>query len=410
MKDSHTRYPTDRREFLRQFIRWGGIAFLSPILQACQRFGLFEETSTPTRLQIPTKRVSAETTASGAPDSWPSDTPLASDTASPSPTSPPTATTTTTIGPTATPAPGATSVALVKTTDRAEGVKRGIELLGLNPASGKRVFVKPNFNSRDPAPASTHIDVLRSTILKLQDMGASHITVGDRGGMGTATTVMKQKGGFELADQLGFDFIDFVRLEVEDWVMINPPDNHWTHQDSPLGPGFPFARPILQSDAIVSLCCLKTHQDAGITMSLKNTVGMVADIPGNTPHSYMLDLHESRNMDAMIAEINLAYEPALIVLDGVDAFIRGGPARGDLVHPGVILVGTDRIAIDALGATVLKMHRCNINKISQTFHIRNAIKLGIGVDSPEKIHIVTGDEESTRFSQRLHQYLMDNWD
>jgi uncharacterized protein (DUF362 family) len=84
-------------------------------------------------------------------------------------------------------------VAQVKTRDRAGGVSRGIELLGTNPVSGKTAFVKPNFNSNDPAPAPTHIDVLRATILKLQEMNASHITVGDRGGMGSAKTILPDR-------------------------------------------------------------------------------------------------------------------------------------------------------------------------------------------------------------------------
>ena len=72
-------------------------------------------------------------------------------------------------------------------------------------------------------------------------MKAAQITVGDRGGMGSAMTIMKSKGGLEMAQELGFDFVDFDSLETEDWVMIDPPDNHWTAEDSPLGAGFPFA-------------------------------------------------------------------------------------------------------------------------------------------------------------------------
>jgi len=143
-------------------------------------------------------------------------------------------------------------------------------------------------------------------------------------------------------------------------------------------------------------------------MSLKNTVGMVADFPGNVFISYMQALHDG-NMPAMIAEINLAYEPALIVLDGVDAFISGGPARGDLASPGVVLVGTDRVAIDAIGVAVLKMHKSNLPKISKAYHLRNAIQLGLGADQPEKIHILTDDEASTRFSQKLKKYMAANW-
>jgi hypothetical protein len=47
-------------------------------------------------------------------------------------------------------------VALIRTTDRAEGVRRALDLLGINPVQGKAVFLKPNLNSADHAPGSTH--------------------------------------------------------------------------------------------------------------------------------------------------------------------------------------------------------------------------------------------------------------
>ena len=80
-----------------------------------------------------------------------------------------------------------TQVAFVKTGDRGEGVHKAIDLLGINPVDRKSVFLKPNLNSADPAPGSTHPDVLRATITKLREMGAQGITLGDRSGMGTTT-------------------------------------------------------------------------------------------------------------------------------------------------------------------------------------------------------------------------------
>ena len=61
-----------------------------------------------------------------------------------------------------------TKVGLVRTTDRAEGVRRAISLLGTNPVSGKTVVLKPNFNSADVTPGSTHINTLRALVESLQ--------------------------------------------------------------------------------------------------------------------------------------------------------------------------------------------------------------------------------------------------
>ncbi len=82
------------------------------------------------------------------PTREPARTPVAEPTAAPSPTAQ------------AAPDDWLGTVALVKTADRAEGVRRAVELLGVNPVRGRNVLLKPNFNSADPAPGSTHPDTL----------------------------------------------------------------------------------------------------------------------------------------------------------------------------------------------------------------------------------------------------------
>jgi uncharacterized protein (DUF362 family) len=187
--------------------------------------------------------------------------------------------------------------------------------------------------------------------------------------------------------------------------MVKPPDSHWEG-------GFPVARPCLEAEALVQACCLKTHQYGGhFTMSLKNSVGMVGkQIPGN-PHNFMNELHTSRHQRAMIAEINLAYTPALIVLDGVEAFISRGPVSGKRVTSEVVLVGTDRIAIDAAGVALLRHFGCKTKvadgPIFGQDQIARAVELGLGIDSPEKIEFITGDPDSAAYAESIKEILLE---
>ncbi len=300
-------------------------------------------------------------------------------------------------------ATGVSEVAFVKTKDRAGGVRKAIDLLAINPIKGKCVFLKPNFNSSDPAPGSTHPEVLRSLILKLKEMGAEAITVGDRSGMGGTRKVMEEIGVFDLAEELGFETMVFDELKAEDWVMVQPPDSHWKK-------GFPFARPCLEAEALVQTCCLKTHGFGGqFTMSLKNSVGMVAKRNLRDKHDFMRELHLTLRQRLMIAEINTAYTPALIVLDGVEAFVSKGPAKGKLVSPEVVLAGTDRVAIDAVGVALLRYYGCKTKvargKIFQQEQIARAVELGLGVDSPEKIEFLTGDADSAAYAEQIEEVL-----
>lgn len=294
-------------------------------------------------------------------------------------------------------------VAFVKTNDRAAGVRHAIDLLGLNSFSGKDVFLKPNFNSADTPPGSTHIDTLNALLLKLRKMGADRITIGDRSGMGNTREVMEQKGVFTLAKEQNVRMMVFDELRDEDWELVRQNADHW-------GRGFAFPRPVKNSNAIVQTCCLKTHRYGGhFTLSLKNSVGLAAKfVPGN-PYNFMAELHSSPNQRRMIAEINAAYQPDLVVLDGVEAFVNGGPESGKKVNSEVILAGTDRVAVDAVGVALLRhfgtTEEVSRGPIFQQEQIARAVELNLGVDSPDHIELITDDPASSEYAKQIRETL-----
>ncbi len=112
----------------------------------------------------------------------------------------------------------------------------------------------------------------------------------------------------------------------------------------------------------------------------------------------------------MIAEINTAYAPALIVLDGVEAFVKGGPATGTQAPTEVVLAGTDRVAIDAVGVAILRMfgttHEVSRGRVFEQEQIARAVELGLGVDAPERITLVTGDADSADYAERVRAVLL----
>jgi uncharacterized protein (DUF362 family) len=114
-------------------------------------------------------------------------------------------------------------------------------------------------------------------------------------------------------------------------------------------------------------------------------------------------------MRKMIAEVNTAYRPDLIVLDGIEAFTDGGPMQGTRKRADVILAGTDRIAIDAVGVALLKRLGSNSkimgSKIFEQGQIARAVELGLGVSGPEEIEIVTADEAGEAEAERLRAIL-----
>ncbi|MDJ0706750.1 MAG: DUF362 domain-containing protein [Leptolyngbyaceae cyanobacterium MO_188.B28] len=294
-------------------------------------------------------------------------------------------------------------VILVRTTDRAAGVRRAIELLQPSSFRNQQVFIKPNYNTGDPAPASTDPVVLETLVQEIQGAGARSITVGDRSGMAETRKAMEQQQVFALAQRYGFDTVVFDELGRYDWQYFAAAGTNWSR-------GFAVARPVLDADAIVNVCCLKTHRFGGhFTLSLKNTVGMVArHVPGDG-HNYMRELHRSANQRLMIAEVNKVYRPSLIIIDGVDAFVNGGPEQGQRIQAGVILASTDRIAIDAVGIALLRKlgttREVASGSIWSQAQIRRAADLGLGAINAEQIDLVTADGASAQMADEVRQFL-----
>ena len=290
-------------------------------------------------------------------------------------------------------------VSLVKTKERRAGLRSSIELLGINPVQGKKVVLKPNFNTADPYPGSSHPETLRGLIEQLNEMGASGITIAERSGPADSGDVMELLGVYEIADQYGVEVVNVDALPPEEMERVDPPGSHWKE-------GFLVPRLFREAECIVAAPCLKTHQFGGVfTMALKLAVGIVPKA-GN---SYMQELHSSSHMGEMIAEINTAYSPDLVVLDGMEAFVEAGPMTGTRKSAGLFIAGTDRIAIDAVGVAVLKELGSTPgimnSRIFDQKQIARAVELGLGVDSPEKIELLTGDSDSAQYAQKIRRIL-----
>lgn len=283
-------------------------------------------------------------------------------------------------------------ITLHKTSDRIVGVQTVMDLTEFPSMKDKHVIVKPNFNTSDPPPASTHNDTLRQIITEINNRGASNITLAERSYQ-SFDEVIAEKGIKEMAEDLGFNIQN---LDLDEYTHFNRDNLHWKN-------GFKVPNIINNAEYIVSTCCLKTHFKGVITMSLKLSVGIL-------PKIHMKELHSSPNINSMIAEINLAYKPDLIVMDGVKTFISGGPSRGTVADGNVILAGTDRVALDAAGTAILielgtdKIKRGHIFELEQ---IKRAVELGIGIDSPEKIEFVTSNDESEEYANKIKKILKD---
>ncbi len=291
-------------------------------------------------------------------------------------------------------------VTIVNTEDRKSGVALSIRALDINPVKNKNVLIKPNFNTADQTPGSTHNDTLVALVEEVWKMGAKTVSLGERS-YSLTRDVMAQKGVIPLMEKLDVNIVDFDDLAQKDWVKVDATDSHWQN-------GFRVARPILESECLVSTCCLKTHQFGGVfTLSLKNHVGVVPT--SRHGYDYMRELHSSPHQRKLIAEINAPFKPDLIVLDGIDAFVDGGPASGKRAKGNAFLASTDRVAIDAVGVAILKSLGSNgqimKSKIFEQEQIARAAELELGASSSSDIEVTPVDENSREYGDRVTAIL-----
>jgi uncharacterized protein (DUF362 family) len=292
-------------------------------------------------------------------------------------------------------------VYIVKTTDRDEGIELLLDKFQIPNLKDKKVVIKPNYNSDDPFPATTHIDTLKEVIDVVQAMTPESVTITERSGMGNTDKVLINRGVYDLALTGGIKIINLDELDKKGWVVKGKKGTSWRK-------GFPIPKVVLDADYVINLPCLKTHRFGGdFTMSLKNNVGLVAKWYG--AYNYMWELHTSPKQRLMIAEINKDIPCDLIIMDGIKGFSTEGPEAGKLIEPELILLSTDRVAIDAVGVAILRMYgttsKVQKGKIFDQEQLKKAAELGIGVQSVEDIELIAVNEEAEPVIEKIRKNL-----
>ncbi|MFQ5975296.1 MAG: DUF362 domain-containing protein [Candidatus Hydrothermarchaeales archaeon] len=270
-------------------------------------------------------------------------------------------------------------VGVVRGTDIKKMIEESINLIGgveQFAFDGKEVLVKPNINSDDPFPATTNPEVVGSVVQFLYDAGASNVLVGDMSNPSYLPTIktMQKLGIKRAAEDAGAEVVSF---DDDEWFSVRPEKAEYFLE-------FLVPKTVFKAEKLVSLPVIKTHSIATYTMSLKNFVGAIH------PNSRMA-LHRSDDIEEMIAEINLAVHPDLVIMDGTKSMVAGGPMEGSVKDTGMILTSSDRIAIDIVGLGVVKFFgewkRVADIGLWEQRQIKRAAELGLGTTKASEIDL-----------------------
>jgi uncharacterized protein (DUF362 family) len=260
---------------------------------------------------------------------------------------------------------GANTLSVVHNADLDAAVARAVQLAGgideIQP--GQTVFIKPNAVS-DRALTMPGIrtsnEVLSAVIRLVKQRDPGRIIVGDRSARTFDTDqVFERTMMAEAALAAGADEVYPAPSEAADpdaWVLVQPNGYETAWQAAG---GVLAMRRILEADHLINVPTCKNHRYALFTLSMKNFIGAIADSSRDPIHYLSSIGSDFGPIGHDIAIINQPFAPLINIIDATTAIINGGP-QGDgadtvRTSPGLILAGRDRVALDALGVSLIKL-------------------------------------------------------
>jgi uncharacterized protein (DUF362 family) len=246
------------------------------------------------------------------------------------------------------------------------------------------VMIKPNFTGALPPETGAASDpriaevlaklALRAGAAKViiaEGMGASHVTLED------------VKGLREISELKGVEVVDLNDEPTEEVRVADPLQVE----------RFKVPRVVLECDFFINLGKLKVHPQAMMSLVMKNLLGALPGrsyrddeearrqgyltpiIPGEGKKIFH-DLARDRGTDAMqkaIIDLNTVIPTHLSIIDGLYGMEgEGAPTRGKPVKMDLLIAGTDIVATEAIGASVMGFEPTSMP------YLEEAVKKGLG--------------------------------
>lgn len=135
----------------------------------------------------------------------------------------------------------------------------------------------------------------------------------------------------------------------------------------------PLVADVFEADTFINVPICKVHNAAGLTLSMKNLMGIIGTGRAN--------IH--RKMAAKLTDLSTLVKPQLIVLDAYRCLVRNGPGGGrlkDVVLGKTCVAGTDPVVVDSYGCKIMGWQPMDLPALAE------ATKRGLG--DPDLSHHV----------------------
>jgi uncharacterized protein (DUF362 family) len=245
----------------------------------------------------------------------------------------------------------------------------GLGGMGRFISKGDVVWVKPNigWNRRPEQAATTNPDVVATLVSLCWQAGAKRVIVSDNS-CNSAVASFARSGIQQAAQKAG----------AECFVMDERRFRK-TSLNGKVMPAWELYGDVLGVNKFINVPIVKHHNLCKATLGMKNLMG----VAGGERNRFHQDLNNT------LVDLAGFVRPTLVVMDAVRVLTANGPTGGNLAdvqRRDTVAAGTDQVAIDAFGATLLGLKPQDIGYIVEG----NARKLGtIAFESlkPRRIEI-----------------------
>ena len=255
-------------------------------------------------------------------------------------------------------------------------IKCGLEQLGgfeRIVKAEEKILVKPNLLTASvPDKAiATHPSVLKAVLRLLNERGCSSVSIGDSPGHGSCEGALKLLGLKE-DNIFGAKFTPMSE------------NVHVDFQEGLTCKEFDFCREVVESDAIINVCKMKTHALERITGAVKNVYGFVCGMRKAAGH---VKFPNDTVFARMLVDIHRCTHPRLHIMDGIVAMEGNGPGSGTPTPMNVILISEDPVALDTVYCFLVDLDPELVPTNSQ------GARMGIGTDREEEMEMILCTEQ-----------------
>lgn len=227
-----------------------------------------------------------------------------------------------------------------------------------------RVLIKPNILAAKSykTGATTNPYIIEALIDILRTYGIKKIVIGEGAIVGENTSNAFKKCGIDkIAERKNVDLVDlkrdkFVPMSISNGKIIriiNIPEI------------------VINSDLIINIPVMKTHDSFPATLGLKNMKGVIQERDKKRFH--LLGLAQC------IVDLNKIVLPHITIVDGTVGMEGLGPLYGDPVNFGLIISSFDTVSADAISAYIMGINPYSIE------YIKLAAEQGLGIGKISKI-------------------------